>query len=253
MERWWVYWRRRKELLDAIDDLQRVIAIARHSSVGLPLLVPTNQVLSEALVVFATDRHSYLAMLSSSAHFAWWTTKGESSIRSDARYTPSDGFETFPQPELTERMELVGGELDSYRRSVMLARELGLTKLYNLVHDPRVSDMEVRRLREIHVEIDEAVAEAYGWSDLVLGHGFHHTRQGKRFSIEPAVQVEVLDRLLDLNRARYAEERDKGLHSGTRSRPKKAKAATRTRASEGSTPAAPAVDDGLFPLPDALF
>ncbi|MGH3721746.1 MAG: hypothetical protein ACRDRI_23445 [Pseudonocardiaceae bacterium] len=129
------------------------------------------------------------------------------------RYTPSDGFETFPQPELTDRMDRVGEELHSFRRSVMLGRSLGLTKLYNLVHDRAVTDQEVQRLREIHTEIDHATAQAYGWPDLDLGHGFHATRQGRRFTIDPDVQVEVLDRLLQLNHDRYAEELHQGLHA----------------------------------------
>ncbi|MGH3873545.1 MAG: hypothetical protein ACRDSR_18880 [Pseudonocardiaceae bacterium] len=137
----------------------------------------------------------------------------------DTRYTPSDGFETFPQPELTERMDRVGQELDSFRRSVMLGRQLGLTKLYNLVHDPAVTDQEIQRLREIHTEIDQATAQAYGWPDLDLGHGFHDTRQGRRFTIAPDVQVEVLDRLLQLNHERYAEELRQGLH--TKKKPKR--------------------------------
>ena len=49
---------------------------------------------------------------------------------------------------------------------MMLRRELGLTKLYNLVNDPDIidsADKDVARLREIHVEVDEAVmAAAHG-------------------------------------------------------------------------------------------
>jgi hypothetical protein len=70
----------------------------------------------------------------------------------------------------------------------------------------------VKRLREIHIEVDHAVAEAYGWTDLDLRHGFFDTRQGRRFTIEPTVQTEILDRLLELNFARYEEEVRQGLH-----------------------------------------
>ena len=45
--------------------------------------------------------------------------------------------------------------------SVMERRRIGLTALYNLVHDEVVQDDDIVRLREIHVEIDEAVREAY--------------------------------------------------------------------------------------------
>ncbi|MGH3782179.1 MAG: DUF262 domain-containing protein [Pseudonocardiaceae bacterium] len=112
-------------------------------------------------------------------------------MKADLNYSPSDVYETLLRPELTERMDRGGEELDSFRRSVMLGRQLGLTKLYNLVHDPAVTDQEIQRLREIHTEIDQATAEAYSWHDLDLRHGFHDTRQGLRFTIAPDVQVEV--------------------------------------------------------------
>lgn len=69
---------------------------------------------------------------------------------------------------------------------------------HRMVHDEQVANAFIRRLREIHVEIDEAVAEAYGF-DLTLGHGFHQNRQGARFTIDPATQVEALGLLLKLN------------------------------------------------------
>ncbi|MGH3550407.1 MAG: Eco57I restriction-modification methylase domain-containing protein, partial [Pseudonocardiaceae bacterium] len=226
-ERWWQFAERQPALRRAKSDLDRVLVIALVSKTGLPVWVAARQVQSHALGVFAVDRDAYLTLLSSNLHFTWWTTKGESTLRADARYTPSDGFETFPQPELTERMDRVGKELDSVRQSVMLGRQLGLTKLYNLVHDRAVTDEEIQRLREIHIEIDQATAEAYGWGDLDLGHGFHVTRQGRRFTIAPDVQVEVLDRLLQLNHERYAEEVRQGLHA--KKKPKRSNIAQRPR------------------------
>ncbi|MFD0203850.1 MULTISPECIES: Eco57I restriction-modification methylase domain-containing protein [Saccharothrix] len=242
MDRWWQYWRPRAELYRAISGLDRVLVIARVSKTGLPVWVPTGQVISDATVVFSFDRDGFLALLSSNVHFAWWTTKGESTMRTDARYTPSDGFETFPQPELTARMDRVGDELHSFRRRVMLGRQLGLTKLYNRVHDESVgNDAEVERLREIHVEVDYAVAEAYGWTDLDLKHGFYDTRQGRRFTIDPMVQVEILDRLLELNHQRHAEEVAQGLHSKAKGKRKAASVAQ------------PSIAGELFPPEGALF
>lgn len=142
-----------------------------------------------------------------------WAWKYSTTLKTDLQYTPSKVYETFPQPEPTPRMDRIGEELHRFRRGVMLGRQFGLTKLYNLVHDESVSDPEVRKLREIHAEVDESVAEAYGWTGLDLGHGFDETAQGRRFTLAPAVQVEVLDRLLELNHQRYAEEVANGLHA----------------------------------------
>lgn len=89
----------------------------------------------------------------------------------------------------------------------MLRRHLGLTKLYNLVNDPDCQgDPDIDRLREIHVEIDEAVMAAYGWTDVPLNHGFHTYRQMRRWTICPEARVEVLDRLLEENHRRAAAQ-----------------------------------------------
>ena len=67
----------------------------------------------------------------------------------------------------------------------MLRRELGLTKLYNLVNDPDYTDDDIKRMREIHVELDQAVMDAYGWGDVELDHGFHTYRQMRRWTVSP--------------------------------------------------------------------
>ncbi len=91
----------------------------------------------------------------------------------------------------------------------MLRRDLGLTKLYNLVNDPDIADSadaDVARLRQIHVELDEAVMDAYGWGDVPLQHGFHTYRQMRRWTVSPAARVEILDRLLEENHRRAAAQ-----------------------------------------------
>jgi hypothetical protein len=53
---------------------------------------------------------------------------------------------------------------------------------------------------------------AYGWDALDLGHGFHETPQGLRFTISESARREVLTRLLQLNHECYAEEVRQELH-----------------------------------------
>jgi hypothetical protein len=71
---------------------------------------------------------------------------------------------------------------------------------------------DIARLRALHVAMDQAVAAAYGWSDLDLGHGFHATKQGERYTLSESARRTVLDRLLALNHQRYDEEVKAGLH-----------------------------------------
>lgn len=208
VKEWWKYWNSRPAMRKAIADLNEVLVIARVSKTVMPVRVSTGSVMSEATVVFATDSHAQQAVLSSSLHQYWAIVYG-SGMRSDPRYTPSDVFETFPRPEPTPELEAIGRTLDTERREIMLRRELGLTKLYNLVNDPGLedgTDPDVDRMRAIHVELDAAVAAAYGWEDLDLTHGFHTYRKMTRWTVPPATRVEILDRLLEENHRRAAAE-----------------------------------------------
>lgn len=213
-ERWWQFAERAPILYEAIAGLERVIVITLVSKTVMPVMVPTGQVFAHKLGVFASDDPAMLALLSSSQHF-WWTLSKSSTLESRINYSPSDVFETFPLPELTQEMRELGDRLDTYRRDVMLSRQAGLTATYNLVFDEKCRDEDIEELRRIHREIDEAVCRAYGWDDLVaqgLDHGFHKAGAYIRYTIGPAVKQEILDRLLELNHQRYAEEVAKGLH-----------------------------------------
>ena len=110
---------------------------------------------------------------------------------------------TFPRAYSTSRLEEAGKTLDKERREIMLRRNCGLTSLYNMVNDPGVaSNADIARVRQLHVEIDEAVAAAYGWGDVKLEYGFHTYRQMRRWTVSPTARVEILDRLLEENHRR---------------------------------------------------
>ena len=202
----------------AIARLKRTIVITLVSKVVMPVMVPTGQVFSNKLGIFATDDPGMLALISSASHY-WWAIAWSPTMKADLSYSPTDAFETFPLVAATPEMQELGDRLDKFRRELMLARQAGLTKSYNLVHDPRCKDSDIAELRAIHRRIDHAVAHAYGWDDLDLDHGFHETRQGTRYTVGPVVRQEILDRLLELNHERYAAEVAAGLHKGGKKNP----------------------------------
>jgi len=190
---------------NAIADLDEVLVMARISKTVMPMRVRTGPVLNEKVVVFATDSYATQAVLSSSLH-QMWAIKYTSTMRTDVNYSPSDVFVNFPFPAPTDRLAEVGRALDTERREVMLRRDLGLTKLYNLVNDPNYTDDDIKRIREIHVELDRAVMDAYGWGDVPLDHGFHTYRQMQRWTVSPEARVKILDLLLEENLRRAAAQ-----------------------------------------------
>ncbi len=198
---WWLFLRARPAMRSAIADLSEVLVIALVSRTVMPIRVESQQVFSHALGVFATDDYGDQAVLSSSLHQAWAVTYG-SGMRNDPRYTPSDVFETFPRPAPSTALDRIGRILDQERREIMLRRGLGLTALYNQMNNSEIgsdTDADIGRLRAIHSELDTAVLDAYGWSDISPEHGFHSHRKTQRWTMSPLARVEILDRLLEEN------------------------------------------------------
>lgn len=209
---WWQYAEKRPALRKAISALKEVLVLTRVSKVIVPVKIKTGIVLSDALVIFASNSYADQAVLSSSMHQYWAISRG-SSLETRLRYTPSDVFETFPRPQNTDALAAIGKTLDEERREIMLRRQLGLTKLYNLVNDPDISDSfdaDVARLREIHRHPDETVMAAYGWSDVRLNHGFYEYRKMIRWTVCPEARIEILDRLLEENHRRAKLEAAQG-------------------------------------------
>ena len=233
-ERWWIYGDKRPALYAAISRFDRTIAIALVSKTVVPVFVAPGQVYSHKLAVFAYDDEGHLGLLSSAPHW-WWAHAWCSTMRSAGlNYSPSDAFETFPQPKqsgpMWEGVAGCGRALNESRADLMIRTGLGLTRTYNRVHDPDEQDPDIVRLRELHVELDHAVRHAYGWGDLELNHHHWITPQGMRFTVSPGAKDELLDRLLELNHERYGTEVTAGLHG------KKAKKAPAKRPHKTTDP-----------------
>lgn len=211
-ERWWHYGDKRPALYATIAGIKRVLAIPLVSKYLVLAWEPTSIVYSHALGIIATEQNAQYALLQNTIHEEWARFCG-STLETRMRYTPSDCFETFPFPEETGGLEEIGEQYYLHRQGIVQRQQEGLTKTYNRFHDPNERAQDIGTLRELHVEMDRAVAAAYGWSDLDLGHGFHQTKQGTRFTISEAARQEVLGRLLALNHQRYAKEEALGLHA----------------------------------------
>ena len=152
----------------------------------------------------------------------------------DLRYSPSDCFETFPFPEglwqtANPNLAELGERYHEHRRALMRQLWLGLTDIYNLFHTRDLTPERVAKvskktleeaeagyagiieLRRLHVELDTAIRDAYGWHDLNLGHDFIEVEtlpenDRVRYTISPEARKEVLKRLLALNHQRAAEQ-----------------------------------------------
>ncbi len=223
--RWWAFHAERADFYAQARTGSRLLAV----SVVTPRLafafVPADWVHAYTLNLFALDQDSAFALLQSRPHEAWARFLG-SSMKDDLRYTPSDCFETFPLPlgwKIDPTLSPVGKGYYDFRAALMIRNNEGLTKTYNRFHDPDETSADIVHLRVLHDEMDRAVLDAYGWTDLLPTCEFlldyededdedddsGRSRKRKkpwRYRWSDDIRNEVLARLLALNKERAEEE-----------------------------------------------
>lgn len=213
-EIWWQFAVRAAAIHKAMEEAGAAVVVTVVSKYGLPVRIDAGSVISSAAAICPDPSFSRLAQMSSTCHNAWAWQWG-STMKSDLRYNPSDVFDTYPFLNPSDELEGLGSELDSVRKKAMAERGLGLTKFYNRLNDSGLSDSDdplVAAVRVLHRQIDEAVIRGYGWDDLDLEYGFHPFPSMERWTVSPAVRLELLDRLLEENHKRAAAEGPRGGH-----------------------------------------
>ncbi len=217
-EKWWQFLRPRNELYKTISQLDQVMAIALTSKTVAIAMLPSKQVFSHSLGVFSCSDFAMFSFMQSTIHNIWAWQYG-SSMKSDLRYTPSNCFETFPFSALMSNgiLETKGKDYFALRQTIMTNAGIGLTKLYNRFHDKNFAGdiiSLVKQLRDLHVQIDLAILNSYGWDDLLPKHDFYEVEylpenDRTRFTIHPSARKELLSRLLELNHTVYHYEKNK--------------------------------------------
>jgi hypothetical protein len=230
-DRWWHYAEKRPALYGAIEGCDRVLASTRVTKYLCLSSVFTEQVMTVDLAVYIFSTYGEFSLLSSNI-FEVWTRETSGTMETRLRFSICDSFETFPLPtpnpsDLSIKfptLSAIGETYYTHRQTIMQTRQEGLTKTYNRFHNPTETAPDITTLRQLHTQMDYAVAAAYGWQDLDLQHTFHPTKQGIRYTLSETARREVLDRLLALNHQRYAEEVEQGLHDKKKGKGRKQKA-----------------------------
>jgi hypothetical protein len=198
-----------------------VAVCAQTAPMHCVAILQNNYVFTDKVVVFNFDPLASLAILQSRLHETWMNLF-KTTMKDDRIYTIERIFETFPFPvefEASDVLRSSGEVYNKYRATVMVARDEGLTKTYNRFHDRSEKSEDIKRLRELHAEMDRNVLIAYGWSDLAeradaifldQTSDDDHTYQGRYFWPSD-YREEVLVRLLALNAERAEAERSAGI------------------------------------------
>jgi hypothetical protein len=187
--------------------------------------------------------------VSSSFLFEMFTRRRCGTLKSDLNFSPTDVFPYFPWPwdPQTEGEQLTIGEpsdrkKESFSKAIEKLLELrtgilenpeshgltrgrvgGPTDLYNLYDaDPKADDAPrgadssaVEKLRQAHVDLLDAVLQAYGWGDIagdLSREDWTFDRpwldRTQRFAPPEPVRAKLFSRLDELNSERFELERD---------------------------------------------
>ena len=203
---WWLHSEGRRKFRAALERLSRFICTSRTSRHRIFEFLPSEFLPETKVLIIALDTALHLGVLSSRFHTVFAAAAGGwLGVGNDSTYNHSGCFEPFPFPDATDtqqsRIRDLGEQLDAHRKRQQEQHPgLTMTGMYNVLEKLRAGERLnakdqaiheqglVSVLRQIHDELDAAVADAYGWPvDLT--------------------DEEILERLVALNRQRADEER----------------------------------------------
>ncbi len=227
----WLHWDKRLESY-AVARSNQVVLACPNVSKHLPMaFVDSRVLLSKAVKFFPGAEGWEYGLLQSGVFIEWaFVTSGRRG-NDRVNFSTRASIDTFPPPHGPKKgVRSAADTLLTTRGQVMQGRNIGLTDLLNRQDDPTCSDSDVVEIRQAQMRLDEAVIQAYGWSNDVSVERHHHeTDLGVRYAIAREVRDRILTRLLVLNHERNEAEASAGLRSGGR------KGATKKRSAEGNS------------------
>lgn len=201
-KRWWLFSEVMPQMRSMISGLPRFVVTAETSKHRLFIFVSAPTLPEHRLVAFGTDDAFHLGVLSSNTHVVYSLAAG-GTLEDRPVYNKSRCFDPFPFPDCTEKQKekirKLAEELDAHRKRAQEKHKLGLTEIYNVLEKVRADEpltakdkvvhdaALVSTLKQLHDDLDAAVADAYGWS-------------------WPLTDAEILEKVVALNAARAAEE-----------------------------------------------
>lgn len=232
-EKWWLHRRNNDDLRFAIKGIQRYIATGQTAKHRVFQFLDGVILPDDKLIAIGLDDAFYLGVLASRVHTTWaFATGGWMGVGNDSVYNKGKCFDAFPFPLATAEQQAkirpLAEQLDAHRKRQQAEHaDLTLTGMYNILEKIRLgqilTDKEktihqkglVSILRELHDDLDRAVFDAYGWSDLaskLVGKAGATTPYPNKPEDQAAAEEELLKRLVDLNTQRANDEANGIIH-----------------------------------------
>jgi hypothetical protein len=231
-DNWWIFGEPRADLRPALATIRRYVATARTAKHRIFVFLNSATIAESEVVCIASDDAYVLGVLSGTLHMVWaLASGGRLGVGNDPRYNNSRCFNTFPFPTAAlhqqARIRDLAEQLDAHRKHQQ-AQHAGftLTSMYNVLAKLKTGEALnakekvihehglVAVLKTLHDELDRAVLDAYGWSDLAPLLEVVNGNTAPGVSGTPAIRNDckrvlddsLLERLALLNAERAAEE-----------------------------------------------
>jgi hypothetical protein len=207
IDRWWQFWNHRATQMRRLRRRRDFIAYSKVTKFPVCILAPSQWIYTNQVALIGIDKGDELAIALSSLFRNWLERLSGGRLEGRLRLSISESIAKFPLPEEAISAAGVVAAQSFNDLAVEWAREhgSGMTDVMNAIHSPDDQTPQVEELRRRLVEIDTAVAAAYGWDDLDLSFSFvqHDARAIRdqcRFQISKATTAELFSRLVNLNR-----------------------------------------------------
>jgi hypothetical protein len=205
VENWWIYRQPCVELIKNTFNVSDVIGLSVVSTYLVPVVVKSGPIFSSAVVVWPHEDRALFALLSSWQHRSWAQWWG-SGMRNDSRYVISDCYETFPFPGRSENLNELGKSLDLLQKDLKLKRQIGITNLYKLFHNPAIMDQDIVELRELHKNIDQELHFLYGFDFELSKYEFSEFKNLVQYGPNKDDRIRILQGLLAENKRQHEGE-----------------------------------------------
>lgn len=210
LEKWWLHGKPRQSIRPALQEISRYIATVETAKFRIFEFVSLPTLCDNAVWMIASDSPYILGVLSSKVGKSWIRATG-GTLEDRPKFTKGSSFDPFPFPDPTDEQRAaiaeLAEELDETRKlAIEETDKLTMTELYNLREKLRsgepMSDKDQRRatgaragiVNRLHEQLDQAVADAYGW--------------GEEWAAGALGPSEIVARLVALNHERAEEERN---------------------------------------------
>jgi hypothetical protein len=220
-ENWWLFRRTNQQLRSGLLGLRRYIGTTETAKHRVFSFIDGDVLPDQKIRVITASDSLILGVLSSGVHVTW-ALKAGGTLEDRPVYNNTVCFEPFPfpsddtglTPALSTHIRTLAEQLDAHRKTQQAAHpELTLTGMYNVLDKlRRVEPLNAKDklihaqglvsvLKSLHDELDAAVLQAYGWSDLQTALTDHTQTEARAAAVET-----LLERLVALNAKRAAEE-----------------------------------------------